>query len=257
MVPTSYAEPPGFGLYEEGAEKPWGDLINPPSTLGSSTSTAPTTPWFAQGYEPEWSDDVNPMNMYSGSTHDEYGDSVDNLWMVPGELTTSTVQTYDLNSPASAFGRGQSQTEWETTSTGGLLNQWWNGAMSSLYAGYKGATINGNNLVATLNSALEGAVGTNLPDPPASTLVTPPPPPHHHRRVKSLTPPPTSPAPPPTPAPSAAPVPLPEATPEINHKPNAMSQDRDSNRIRTHRPPSGSHGCSMCSKAHRWCRAAV
>ena len=49
MVPTSYAEPPGFGLYEEGAEKPWGDLINPPSTLGSSTPTAPTTPWFAQG----------------------------------------------------------------------------------------------------------------------------------------------------------------------------------------------------------------
>lgn len=68
-TPPNDAEPPGFGLYEDGAEKPWGDLINLPSdpfAPPSSSTPPPITPWFGQGYEPEWTDNVNPMSLYYG-----------------------------------------------------------------------------------------------------------------------------------------------------------------------------------------------
>lgn len=82
-----------------------------------------------------------------GDAHDEYGEPIDNQWNLPGEMVYSGTTSYDLNTPSTVFGRGQSQTEWESTVTGGLATQWWNAAMSPVYTGFDGATINGNTLV--------------------------------------------------------------------------------------------------------------
>ena len=76
-------------------------------------------------------------------------------------MTYSASSNYDLNSPTSVFGRGESQTEWEATASGSQT-QWWNATMPSEYAGFHGATINGNTLVTHCCEQSAGHCSTNV-----------------------------------------------------------------------------------------------
>jgi len=60
--------PAGYGLYEDGAENLWPDLIDPP--LFPS--------WFTKGYGPDWAGTQNWTGyFYSTESRDEYGFATD------------------------------------------------------------------------------------------------------------------------------------------------------------------------------------
>ncbi len=147
-VAPEYPEPPGYRFYQDDASLPWPELINPPNNspygmppLPNNNTVNLPPPWYQEGYEPTWNGELNGAGAgfyYWGDQHNEYGDAYDRTWGLDAASPLTVQWQYDLLSPVSALGRGQSQWEWETLqiqpNTSNYLRQWWNTTVRSPYA---------------------------------------------------------------------------------------------------------------------------